>query len=62
VFDSLTRPRANYKPRILINDGFETHKLLEVIRFYYELVISYINYYSILYRSSSFIILIFLDY
>ena len=36
VFDPSTRARANSKPRILINDGFGTHKSLEVITFYYE--------------------------
>src|SRR5271170_5409012 len=36
VFDPLTRPRANHKPRVLINDGFGTHESLELIRFCYE--------------------------
>jgi hypothetical protein len=36
VFDPLTRARANHKPRILINDGFGTHKSLELMRFCFE--------------------------
>jgi hypothetical protein len=33
VFDPLTRSRANQKPRLLINDGFATHELLELMTF-----------------------------
>ncbi|KAM0714155.1 hypothetical protein Q7P37_009716 [Cladosporium fusiforme] len=36
VFEPLTRERANGKPRILINDGFETHESLEVLTFCFE--------------------------
>jgi len=36
VFDPLTRARANHKPRILINDGFGTHKSPELIKFCLE--------------------------
>lgn len=33
VFDPLTRPRAQGKPRVLINDGFATHESLELLKF-----------------------------
>jgi hypothetical protein len=33
VFDPQTKERANYKPRILICDGFGTHHSLEVLEF-----------------------------
>ena len=36
VFDPLTKARAGTKPRLLINDGFGTHKLLELKKFCYE--------------------------
>jgi DDE superfamily endonuclease len=36
VFDPLTRPRANHKPRILISDGFGTHHSLELMKFCFE--------------------------
>ena len=36
VFDPSTRERANGRPRILINDGFETHESLDVLTFCFE--------------------------
>ena len=33
VFDPQTKPRANGRPRILINDGFGSHESLEVMQF-----------------------------
>jgi hypothetical protein len=36
VFDPLTRPRANHKPRILINDGFGTHESLKLMKYCFE--------------------------
>ena len=36
VFEPLTRERANGRPRMLINDGFETHESLEVLTFCFE--------------------------
>lgn len=36
MFDPLTRAQANHKPRILINNGFGTHKSLDLMRFCYE--------------------------
>jgi hypothetical protein len=36
VFDPQTKPRANGKPRILINDGFTAHESLEVLKFCHE--------------------------
>ena len=36
VFEPSTRERANGRPRILINDGFETHESLDVLTFCFE--------------------------
>jgi hypothetical protein len=36
MFDPLTRPRAQGKPRVLINDGFATHESLELLKFCFE--------------------------
>ena len=36
VFEPSTRERANGRPRILISDGFETHKSLDVLKFCLE--------------------------
>jgi hypothetical protein len=36
VFDPQTKQRANYRPRILINNGFGPHESLEVMQFCYE--------------------------
>jgi hypothetical protein len=36
VFEPSTRERANGNPRILINDGFETHECLNVLTFCFE--------------------------
>ena len=36
VFGPLARARADHKPRILINDGFRTHKSLELLKFCFE--------------------------
>ena len=36
VFNLLTRERAGNKPRLLINDGFGTHKSLELLEFYFK--------------------------
>ena len=36
VFDPQTKDRAKGRPRVLINDGFASHKTLEVLKFYFE--------------------------
>jgi len=36
VFEPSTRERANGRPRILINDAFETHESLDVLTFCFE--------------------------
>jgi DDE superfamily endonuclease len=36
VFDPSTRPQANGRPRILINDGFGTHESVEILQFCIE--------------------------
>jgi hypothetical protein len=36
VFNPLTKPRVNHKPRILINDGFGTHQSLGLMKFCFE--------------------------
>jgi DDE superfamily endonuclease len=36
IFDPQTRDRASHKPRILICDGFGTHKSLEILKFCFK--------------------------